>query len=245
VSAEKIIDFESWEQAVDMIHRLVAGEPKLARRVRMVADAFVGRPYVIDPLIGGPKVPEKLVIRFDAFDCITFIESVLALAKSTSRKGFISELKKARYRDGVVAWSSRLHYFSDWMRHNQKRGAIKIRTRGSGARSIDTAISLIKALPARRIRIHVVPKKDIGLALHRISNGSVVAFASVRPTLDFFHTGLIFSGTKPVRSVEELLLYSPPKSIGKVIAEPLSDFLKRNRMRGLAFATILEPGDFK
>ena len=120
-----------------------------------------------------------------------------------------------------------------------------MRTRGSGARTIDTAISLIKTLPARRVRIHAVPKKDIHLALDRISNGSVVAFASVRPTLDYFHTGLVFSGSKPVRSVEDLVLYSPPKSIGKVIAEPLSDFLKRNRMRGMAFAEILEPGDVK
>ena len=91
MSAKKTIDCGSWEQAVDAIHRLVAGEPKLARRVRKVADAFLGRPYVIDPLIGGPEVPEKLVVQFEAFDCVTFIESVLALAKSRSKTGFLTE----------------------------------------------------------------------------------------------------------------------------------------------------------
>ncbi len=245
VSAKKAIDFDSWGQAVDRIHRLVAGELTIARRMRKIADVFLGCPYVIDPLVGGPEVSEKLVVQFEAFDCVTFIESVLALAKSRSRRGFISELKKTRYRDGMVDWHSRLHYFTDWMRHNQKRGTIKIRTGGTGARSIETDIGLIKDLPARHVRIHVVPKRDIQLALDRISNGSVVAFASVRSTLDFFHTGLLFSDSNPVRSIEELVLYSPPRSIGKVIAEPLSDFLKRNRMRGMAFAEIRESGDFK
>lgn len=245
MSAKKTIGLDSWGQAVDRIHRLVAGEPTIAHRLHKIADLFLGCPYVIDPLIGGPEVPEKLVVQFEAFDCVTFIESVLALAKSRSKTGFVTELKRTRYRDGVVDWRSRLHYFSDWMRHNQKRGAIKMLMRGSGTRSIDTALSLIKALPARRVRIHVVPKKNLHLALDRISDGSVVAFASVRPALDFFHTGLVFSDSKPVQSVEELTLYSPPKSIGKVIAEPLSDFLKRNRMRGMAFAEILGPGDLK
>jgi hypothetical protein len=84
-----------------------------------------------------------------------------------------------------------------------------------------------------------VPKKDIPLALERIPPASVIAFASVRPQLDYFHTGLLFAARVPAQSIEDLLLYSPPKSIGRVIQEPLNDFLKRNRMRGISFAEIL------
>jgi hypothetical protein len=43
----------------------------------------------------------------------------------------------------------------------------------------------------------------------------------------------------------DLLLYSPPRSIGRVIKEPLSEFLKRNRMRGISFAEIMGTGAFK
>ena len=199
--------------------------------MRKTADAWVGRPYVSDSLIGGPDEPEKLVVNLEAFDCVTFIESILALARSRSRKGFIDELKRTRYREGRVEWSSRLHYFSDWMKSSQKRGAINIRTRGPGSRIIETKLGVVEGLPERRVRFHVVPKQKVHLARRRISDGSIVAFASTRSKLDFFHTGLIFNE-------EGMLLYHASRKAKKVIAEPLTDYLKRNRMRGIAFATV-------
>ena len=133
-----------------------------------------------------------------------------------------------------MEWPARLHYFSDWMKSNQKRGVIKIRTRGPGSRSIEAKLDVIPGLPARRVRFHVVPKSKINLARRRIADGSVVAFASTRSGLDFFHTGLIF--------IEGgLMLYHASRKAGKVIAEPLEKYLKRNRMRGIAFASVEEP----
>ena len=212
------------------IHHLLADEQDIGRRMRRVADAWAGRPYTANSLIGGPGQPERLVVDLQAFDCVTFIECVLAMARSRSRKGFVDELKKTRDREGRVEWSSRLHYFSDWMKSNQKRGAIKIRTRGPGSHSIGTGLEVIEGLPARRARFHVVPKQKIHLARRRISDGSIVAFASTRSRLDFFHTGLIFNA-------EGMLLYHASRKAKKVIAEPLDDYLKRNRMRGIAFAS--------
>lgn len=243
VSAKRQSFCDGWEETVDEIHRLVAGEPDLAGRLLRIANQFLDLPHVSNPLVGGPEEPERLVINFRGLDCVTFIETVLALARSRSRRGFVAELKKTRYRNGQVDWCSRLHYFSEWMRHNEKRGAIKVRTRGSGSRSIEATLGLIPSLPVLRTRFHVVPKRDIRLALGRIAHGSVVAFASTRSRLDFFHTGLIFLASLPARSVEDLILYSPPRSIGRVIAEPLGDFFKRNRMRGIAFAEVLHAGD--
>lgn len=200
-------------------------------RMRRIADAWLGRPYVSDSLIGGPERPEKLVVNLQAFDCVTFIECVLARARSRSRKGFIEELKKIRYRGGRVEWSARLHYFSDWMKSNQKRGVIKIRTRGPGSRLIEAKMDVIPGLPARSVRFHVVPKNKIHLARRRIVDGSIAAFASTRSRLDFFHTGLIFMN-------DELMLYHASRKAKKVIAEPLEKYLKRNRMRGIAFASV-------
>lgn len=203
----------------------------ILHRMRRIAESWLGRPYVSDSLIGGPDRPEKLVVNLQAFDCVTFIECVLAKARSRSRKGFIEELKKIRYREGRVEWSARLHYFSDWMKSNQKRGVIKIRTRGPGSRSIETGLGVIEELPVRRVRFQVVPKQKIHLARRRISDGSIVAFASTRSRLDFFHTGLIFMG-------DGLVLYHASRKAKKVIAEPLEKYLKQNRMRGIAFASV-------
>jgi hypothetical protein len=199
--------------------------------MRRVADAWLGRPYVADSLIGGPDKSERLVVNLKAFDCVTFIECVLAKARTRSRKEFIDELKKIRYRGGRVEWSARLHYFSDWMRSNQKRGVIKVRTRGAGSHCIETLLGVLDGLPARRVRFHVVPKHKIHLARERIRDGSIVAFASTRSKLDFFHTGLIFIS-------DELMLYHASRKARKVIAEPLEKYLKRNRMRGIAFASV-------
>jgi hypothetical protein len=218
------------------LHQILADELDIGRRMRRIADAWLGRPYIADSLIGGPGQPERLVVNLQAFDCVTFVECVLAVARSRSRKGFAEELKKTRYREGRVAWSSRLHYFSDWMKSNQKRGAIKIRTRGPGSRVIETELGVLEGLPARRVRFHVVPKQKIHLARRRISAGSIVAFATTRPRLDFFHAGLLFPF-----SGDNLLLYHASRKAGKVVAEPLDGYLRRNRMRGIAFASAGAP----
>ena len=232
----------SWRKEEKKVHQATVGEPKVASRLRLAAASFLGCPYEPNALVGGPTEDEQLIVDLSRFDCVTYVESVLALSRSRSAKGFVTELEKTRYRGGKVDWRSRHHYFVDWLRYNEKRGAIKIRTRGSSSRSIEANLSIIAQLPPRRANFHVVPKADVGRVLERISDGTIVAFASVRAKLDFFHTGMLFYDRRGERSVENLLLYQARESAGKVIAQPLGDFLKANRMRGIAFATPLEPG---
>jgi hypothetical protein len=229
------------------LHRAISSVSDFESRSRQIADAFLGLPYIENSLIGGPKQPEKLVVNLEAFDCVTFVENVIALARSRSEKGFLDELTKTRYKNGKVSWSSRLHYFSDWMKHNEKRGAIRVRTRGAGSRAIDKTVGFIEGLRTRRVRFHIVPKKEIRSALPRLPSGSIVAFASVRSKLDFFHTGFLFSDFKSTStsSIDHLLLYQAQKGAGKVIAQPLAEFLKLNRMKGIAFATPTRPSRLK
>ncbi len=210
-----------------------------------LADMFVGRPYIANSLIGGPHEPEKLVVNLEAFDCVTFIESILALARSSSPTGFIKELKEIRYRQGLVDWAARLHYFSDWMKSNQRRGIVRIRTHGAGSHSSEKTLTAIKGLPARKVQFQIVPKSKLPLARRRISNGSIVAFGALRSGLDFFHTGLLFFPKLSVGPLEEMVLYHASRDAKKVVAEPIYDFLQRNRMRGIAFADPCGPGDVR
>ncbi len=240
----------SWNQAVEAILRLIGYETDVARRMRRLAEVFRGAPYVANSLVGGPDEPEQLVVQLKAFDCVTLVENTLALARSTTPAGFVDELKKTRYQGGEVEWAARLHYFSDWLKSNEKRGAVRNRTRGAGSRSIESWLGTLAGLPVRRTRLHVVPKGKIHLAQRRISNGSIVAFASVRAKLDFFHAGLLFREASEASEAsgspaEEMTLCHASRSAGKVLAEPLGDFLKRNRMRGIAFAAPMGTGDFR
>jgi hypothetical protein len=203
----------------------------------IAGQTLLGKPYAIDPLVGGPDEPERFVIDFRAFDCVTFVETVLALARSHSARGFAAELRLTRYRHGEITWRTRLHYFSDWLRANQRRGALRLRTAGDGARLVDTRLGTLAGLPERRARFHVVGKRQLHRALPRITDGSVVAFASVRARLDFFHVGLIFRMAGE-RNAGGLVLVHASKSGGGVVREPLVAFLQRNRTRGIAFAAV-------
>ena len=74
---------------------------------------------------------EKLIVNVSGFDCTTFVETVLALAKCAaagklSRSEFRKNLKLIRYRQGKIdGYSSRLHYFTDWLSDNEKKKILK------------------------------------------------------------------------------------------------------------------------
>ena len=93
------------------------------------AKQMLGVPYVAGTLDGNEE--ERLVVRTDALDCTTFVETVLALCIADERgersfAGFKKALADVRYRDGVLdGYASRLHYFSDWIRNNELMGFLR------------------------------------------------------------------------------------------------------------------------
>ena len=97
--------------------------------VIQTAEFFLKKPYVPRTLEVNAH-SEKLVINLRQFDCTTFVESCLSLVRvlqhrQPSFKAFCEELKKIRYRDGELTdYSSRLHYFSDWITNNEKKGKV-------------------------------------------------------------------------------------------------------------------------
>ena len=98
-------------------------------RTLYFAKQMLDVPYVAGTLDGNPF--EELVIRTDALDCTTYVETVLALCIADRRDarnfaGFKKALTDVRYRDGVLnGYASRLHYFTDWIHNNEQMGFIK------------------------------------------------------------------------------------------------------------------------
>ena len=73
-----------------------------------IGNAFLGAPYISDPLGEGVVPDNDPIIRFDAFDCTTFVETSLA-------GGDAQKLNKIRYRDGVPNFINRNHFIeTDW-----------------------------------------------------------------------------------------------------------------------------------
>ncbi len=213
-----------------------AGVEGVVARVKRFAEILIGRPYVSHPLIGAPDRDEVLVTGVSGFDCVTFVETALALARSGSPAEFKDELVGIRYRGGRIAWTERLHYFSDWLLENDRRGVLSIDTRGPGSERIRARLAVLEGFAPREMELDVVPKQNLERAIPRIESGAVVAFASEREGLDYFHVGLSF-----VERPGELALIHAGKSNGSVAKEPLAAFLERNSMRGISFARPLDP----
>src|SRR5262245_41486457 len=87
------------------------GKGTISQRIDFLSSALRGTRYQSDTLIGGPWRSEKFVVRDDAFDCVTFCETVLAASIATNRSEFDSVLRTVRYHNGMVAWGERNHYF--------------------------------------------------------------------------------------------------------------------------------------
>ena len=82
-----------------------------------------GVPYVAKTL--EKNAQEKLVVNLRQLDCTTYVETVLALSRSMAKgqptfAGFCNNLRQIRYRNGVVSYPTRQHYFTYWIQENTR-----------------------------------------------------------------------------------------------------------------------------
>lgn len=74
--------------------------------------SFLGARYLNSPLGEGIAPDNDPLIRFDAFDCTTFVETVIA-------DNNLKKLNKIRYKNGQVDFLARNHFIeTDWLQNN-------------------------------------------------------------------------------------------------------------------------------
>ena len=98
-----------------------AGIRPIDSPVEIAAGRYIGAPYVLDSLGEGPGAPydSDPIHRTDAFDCLTFVETVLADARGI-------DLQKIRYSGGRVDWFERNHWTeSQWIPNAEKLNLIR------------------------------------------------------------------------------------------------------------------------
>ena len=226
----------------------IAGETRIARliresrefasisqRIEFISAALRGTRYRADTLVGGPRRPEKFVVRDDAFDCVTYAETVLAAAGAGNAGEFEPRLRAIRYHNGTVSWLERNHYFFEWCERNVENKTcrwIDI----DGSVEINKTVDSQKGLSARTFSMRVIPR-DVFLAhKDRLESGDIVGFVSRRANLDYFHCGLI--ALAPGRA---LLLRHASASRHRVLDERMDRFLAHNRVRAVSLLRPQEP----
>lgn len=175
---------------------------------------FVGTPYVPQTL----EVPgeERVIINLRGLDCVTFVENMLALARTIRAGGgfpeFVREIERIRYRTGRLSgYTGRLHYFSEWIGANAAKGIVTDISRELGGvrdpeplnlmtrhrnsyRQLanDSAFEEIRQIEARLSAVprYYIPAADVAAAAARIRNGDIIAATTTISGMDVAHTGL-------------------------------------------------------
>lgn len=109
-------------QASRLLAQLPTGN--LAVRTEAASRALLGRGYLLGPLGEGDSTrgESKPRFRLDSFDCVTYLETSLALARAGDTSDLLSRMDSIRYLDGKVDWRWRNHFFEgDWLPHNASR----------------------------------------------------------------------------------------------------------------------------
>lgn len=211
------------------------------------AQKFLGRPYVAHTLEVNRE--EKLVVNTRQLDCTTLVETVTALVMC-ARKGFTSFddyskcLAALRYRNGKMdGYTSRLHYFSDWIEDKQQMGFVKeiqdpqqvfsalqrlkinyMSLHSNAYKSLREHPELLTDIKHQEQQLtgrtyRYIPKSQVGrfeVLKTTVKDGDIIAITCSKPGLDIAHLGFA------IWHKDGLHLLNASQLHKKVIDEPMT-----------------------
>jgi hypothetical protein len=231
-------------------------------RILALGRHFLGAPYTAGTL--EKDGPEALVINLRQFDCFTFVEHCIALTRLFSSRHvsfarYRETLTFIRYRRGSLdGYASRLHYFSDWLFDNQRKGILKnispilcgqpfskkiyFMTGNPDQypaledRAVYRQMRTVERRMQRRVR-HYIPKTELKKMEGRIADGDLIAVTTRIEGLDVTHAGIA------VHVGQRLHLLHASSLAGRVIVsmETLDRYLAGNKAcSGIMVARMVE-----
>ena len=215
-----------------------------------IGKSFLGTEYVAHT--AEKEGEEQLVINFSGLDCTTFLETSLTLARCIKQNKFSfenyqTELTFIRYRDGKIdRYPSRLHYFSDWIYNNVKKGIIKDVTKEIGGeekvfninymssnphlylhlRETPEFIPIIKSqeVEISKRTYYYIPKNKINGIEEKIQTGDLISLTTSIEGLDIGHVGFAVK----MEDGKIHFMHAPLAGSKVQISElPLSDYAKK------------------
>ncbi len=244
-----------------MIHYASGSGLSISETVNRVAGFFLETPYVASTLEAGDH--EQLVINLREMDCTTFVEyvaaSVICLKTGNTRfSDFAEKLTKLRYRNGKIdGYSSRLHYFTEWLHNKGEKGFVNIISNQIGSKKLNVNVNFMSANPHHYKqlksdsiigKIKLVEREISSLNMNYISvseiesnekmieNGDIIAFVTNIKGLDVSHVGFAVK----VKGRLHLLHASLKEGKIAVTKVPLSQYLLTNKkVDGIMVARII------
>lgn len=226
-----------------------------------LGEHFIGTPYVAHSLEEAGE--EHLVINLRGFDCLTLVENSLALSRClssarTSFDDFRAQLTYIRYAGGAIkGYTSRLHYFTDWMADNVRKGVVQDMTPAVGGEDYrktinfmsthrdsykqladDSAMERVKEAEASLSgkALHRVPREKIASVLGLLRNGDIIGIVTSMEGMDIAHTGMVLRKDGTAK-----FLHAPLSGGAVTISEgSLAEYVHRTKsMTGIVVARPL------
>lgn len=230
--------------------------------VQAVGETLMGTRYQEGLLDVG--VEETLVIDLTAFDCVLYVENVLALARGIAQEeysfgAYVENLERLRYRDGVLdGYCSRLHYFTDWIFDNASRNHVTNITQAIGGEALpktldfmtthreayarlasDSTFACIVGMEEaiRGRELFYVPQDRIASVYDQLEAGDVIATATHIGGLDVTHTGFVR------RTDDGAIGFLHASATGEVkVAEDLAAYIRGNTVQiGIIVSRPVDP----
>ncbi len=220
------------------------GPPRpLGERLEAVSAKFLGVAYVASPLGEGKGKDPDPLIRYDAVDCLTFVEETIALSLASSPESVVPLLTRIRYEGESPDYEARNHVMeAQWLPSNLKKGFLKDVTRAvGGPQTVRVKKRLDDAAWASRsgawlglspegqrrgdFEWDLIPASAAQERLKAAPTGTVVVVVRAdRPRMvtRISHVGFL------IHKKKALFLRHASRSFGKVVDEPLANYLGRN-----------------
>lgn len=225
---------------IGLVALLLTAEPT---GLEAVSAKFLGTPYVVSPLGEGKGKDPDPLFRTDAVDCLTFVEEAIAMSLAPKEDQVVPLLTRIRYEGETPDFEQRNHVMeAQWLPSNLKKGFLKDITRTLGG---DATVKAKKTLddvawksktgaglglqPASQkhgtYEWDMIPATVAEEKLAHAASGTVVVVVRAdRPNMvtRISHIGFLIH--KPAGP----FLRHASRTFGKVVDEPLSNYLGRN-----------------
>jgi hypothetical protein len=216
--------------------------------VARVGRQFIGTPYVASTLEKNLD-HESCIVTLDGFDCVTFFETSLGIARMirSSSNDLVVQVTLTRYRGGKLdGYPSRLHYTADWIRDNARKGVVQDLTPHlPGAQVFRHDIHFMSAKPQlygqlkvhpdlipaiavaekalNTATLHYVPKEGVAHIEPKLQNGDIIGITTSIDGIDCSHTGLI-----AIERGEARFLHASSTHKQVTLGPPLHEYLAGN-----------------
>lgn len=126
--ANQIPNESRYDKEIEHLYQQLPPKLSTDKKLDTISRRFMGKPYVLGPLGEGAlgKYDQDPLYRTDAYDCLTYVDTMMALTYAKNLDEFKKINLQLRYANGQPDFIERNHFMSaDWNKHNAEKAFVQ------------------------------------------------------------------------------------------------------------------------